>query len=183
MNRRSRAAESHIPLAFRALATIAVLAAALAPTSARAQQTGSDTATTLAPVVVTATRLPVAQAAPTVSATVITGAELRERQITTLQDALALVPGTFAPRSGSFGGQTSLFVRGGQSDYVQVLVDGAPVNDPGGFIDLGNMSTDNVERIEVVRGPASVLYGANAVTGVVQIFTRDGQGPASLSLG
>ena len=183
MNRRSFAAATLKRLVLRALSMIAIAAGASAPAGALAQQTGSDTATTLAPVVVTATRLPVAQAAPTVSASVLTGAELRERHITTLQDALSLVPGIFAPRSGSFGGQTSLFVRGGQSDYVQVLIDGAPVNDPGGFIDLGNMSTDNVERIEVVRGPASVLYGANAVTGVVQIFTRDGRGPARLSLG
>jgi vitamin B12 transporter len=163
------------------VATIA-LAAAIAPATLVAQQSGSDSAAVLAPVVVTATRLPVVQNTPTISATVITGTELRERHITTLQDALQSVPGIFAARSGSYGGQTSLFVRGGQSDYVQVLVDGAPVNDPGGFIDLANIGIDNVDRIEVVRGPASVLYGANAVTGVVQIFTRDGRGPARLSL-
>lgn len=167
-----------------AIAVIAVaVATVLVPSALRGQQTGADTATVLAPVVVTATRLPVAQAVPTISATVLTGEELRERHITTLQDALALVPGIFAPRSGSYGGQTSLFVRGGQSDYVQVLVDGAPVNDPGGFVDLADLSTDNVERIEVVRGPTSVLYGANAVTGVVQIFTREGQGSPRLRMG
>jgi vitamin B12 transporter len=154
-----------------------------APGSLRAQESGRDTATVLAPVVVTATRLPVVQSAPTITATVISGAELREKQITTLQDALQLVPAVLAARSGSYGGQTSLFVRGGQSDYVQVLVDGAPVNDPGGFLDIANIAIDNVERIEVVRGPASVLYGANAVTGVVQIFTRDGRGPGRLTLG
>lgn len=172
--------------AFPAALTLALALAAApaaAPAALAAQEGGADTATVLAPVVVTATRLPVVQNAATVSATVITGAELREQQITTLQDALQLVPGIFAVRSGSYGGQTSLFVRGGQSDYVQVLVDGAPVNDPGGFIDLANLSIDNVDRIEVVRGPASVLYGANAVTGVVQIFTRDGRGPARLRLG
>lgn len=104
------------------------------------------------------------------------------RGITTLQDALRDVPGIQAPRTGSFGGQTSLYVRGGQSDYAQVLVDGVPVNDPGGFIDLANLTTDDVDRIEVVRGPASVLYGANAVTGVIQIFTRGGRGPLHASL-
>jgi vitamin B12 transporter len=152
-------------------------------TSARAPRGGHDSASVLAPVVVTATRLHVVESAPTITATVITGAELREKQITTLQDALQLVPGVVTARSGSYGGQTSLFMRGGQSDYVQVLVDGAPVNDPGGFLDIANIGVDNVERIEVVRGPASVLYGANAVTGVVQIFTRDGRGPAQLTLG
>jgi vitamin B12 transporter len=159
------------------------MAEAFAPGALRAQESGRDTATVLAPVVVTATRLPVVQNAPTISTTVISGEELREKQITTLQDALELVPGVLAARSGSYGGQTSLFVRGGQSDYVQVLVDGAPVNDPGGFLDIANIGIDNVERIEVVRGAASVLYGATAVSGVVQIFTRDGRGPGRVTLG
>jgi vitamin B12 transporter len=154
----------------------------LASEPLRAQESGGDSAAVLAPVVVTATRVPIAANAPTITTTVISGAELRERQITTLQDALQLAPGVFAARSGSYGGQTSLFVRGGQSDYVQVLVDGAPVNDPGGFLDIANIGVDNVDRIEIVRGPASVLYGANAATGVVQIFTRDGRGPGRLTL-
>lgn len=157
-------------------------AAALAAPAVHAQESGRDTATVLAPVVVTATRLPVAEQAPSITSTVLTGQELREKQITTLQDALQLVPGVLAVRSGSYGGQTSLFVRGGQSDYVQVLVDGAPVNDPGGFLDIADIGIDNVDRIEVVRGPASVLYGANAVTGVVQIFTRNGRGPGKITL-
>ena len=165
-----------------ALASALIASVALTPAALTAQSNTADT-TLLAPVVTTATRLPVAQATPTISATVLTGDELRERHITTLQDALAQVPGVVTARSGSYGGQTSLFLRGGQSDYVQVLIDGVPANDPGGFIDLGNLSTDNVERIEIVRGPTSVLYGANAVTGVVQIFTRNGQGPARAQLG
>ncbi|HEX6535452.1 MAG TPA: TonB-dependent receptor [Gemmatimonadaceae bacterium] len=136
----------------------------------------ADTAQ-LHPVVVTATRVALPQPASVATTAVLTGAELRSRGITTLQDALRTVPGAFAPRAGSFGAQTSLFLRGGQSDYAQVLVDGVPVNDPGGFIDLANLTTDDVARIEIVRGPASVLYGANAVTGVVQIFTRTGNGP------
>jgi vitamin B12 transporter len=145
-----------------------------------AQRSGTDT-TTLQPVVVTATRLPSAAGAATVSTTVISGDALRARGITTLQRALAEVPGLFAPRSGSYGGQTSLFLRGGNSDYTQVMIDGVPVNDPGGFLDIANLTTDNVDRIEIVRGPSSVLYGANAVTGVVQIFTRDGAGPQRLT--
>src|SRR5439155_1335161 len=73
---------------------------------------------------------------------------------------------------------TSLFLRGGQSKYVKVLVDGVPVNEPGGAFDFAHLTTDNVERIEVLRGPASVLYGSDAVTGVVQIVTRRGVGTA-----
>ncbi|MGH7633645.1 MAG: TonB-dependent receptor plug domain-containing protein, partial [Gemmatimonadaceae bacterium] len=151
---------------------IAAAAASLTVT-ARAQQPTADS-TALPPVVITATRVGLPQAAPTVSTTVITGDALRAQGITTVQDALDEAPDIFVPRSGSYGAQTSLFVRGGNSDYTQVLVDGVPVNDPGGAIDLANLSTDNVDRIEIVRGPASVLYGANAVSGVIQIFTRDG---------
>jgi vitamin B12 transporter len=70
-----------------------------------------------------------------------------------------------------------MFMRGGESDYVKVLVDGVPINDPGGAIDLADLTTDNIERVEIVRGPVSVLYGSDAVSGVVQIFTKRGQGP------
>jgi vitamin B12 transporter len=160
----------------------AALASLAAPSVSHAQQTPIDTAT-LAPVVVTATRTDIKAGAPLASTTVITGADLRARGITTLGDALAGVPGVFAPQSGSYGAQTSLFVRGGESDYTQVLVDGVPVNDPGGAIDLANLTTDNIDRIEIVRGPASVLYGANAVTGVIQIFTRTGADPGEVTLG
>ena len=63
-------------------------------------------------------------------------------------------------------------MRGGESKFTKVLVDGVPVNDAGGAFDFSALTTDNIERIEVVRGPASVLYGSDAVAGVVQLFTR-----------
>jgi vitamin B12 transporter len=75
---------------------------------------------------------------------------------------------------GSPGAVASLFLRGGESDYVQVLVDGVQVNDPGGSYDWAHLTTADVERIEIVRGPASVLYGSDAISGVVQVFTRGG---------
>src|SRR5260370_13760643 len=133
---------------------------------------------TLAPVVVTATRLPTrADALPT-SVTVISGAQLRADGIRTVAEALRIVPGAAVVTTGPWGGQASLFLRGGESDYVKVLIDGVPQNAPGGSYDFANLTTDNVERIEVVRGPTSVLYGSDAVTGVVQLFTRDGHGAA-----
>lgn len=137
----------------------------------------ADTAR-VAPVVVTATRTPIDAASSPATVSVVTGDELRLRGITSVSDALETLPGITITRNGSFGATTSLFLRGGESKYVKVLVDGVPVNDPGGSIDLSTLTTDNVERIEIVRGPASVLYGADAVTGVVQIFTRRGRGPA-----
>ena len=73
-------------------------------------------------------------------------------------------------------------MRGGESDHARVLVDGVPVNDPGGFVDLSALTTDNIERIEIVRGPASALYGSDAMSGVVQIFTRRGAGAPSGSV-
>ncbi|HMG71635.1 MAG TPA: TonB-dependent receptor, partial [Gemmatimonadaceae bacterium] len=86
-------------------------------------------------------------------------------------------------QSGSYGAVTSLFLRGGESRYTKVLIDGVPVNAPGGFFDFSHLTTDNIDRIEIVRGPASVLYGADAVTGIVQIFTRRGSDQGRASVG
>jgi len=79
-------------------------------------------------------------------------------------------------QTGSYGGQTSLFIRGGESKFAKVLIDGVPVNDAGGAFDFSTLSTDNLDRIEIVRGPASVLYGSDAMAGVIQLFTRPGTG-------
>ena len=149
------------------------------PAALTAQQPG-DTVV-LDPVVVTATRVPTPASAVPAAVTVISGAELRQQGIHTVLEALRDVPGATVVQTGAFGGVTSLFLRGGQSNYVKVLVDGVPVNQPGGAFDFANLTTDNIERIEVVRGPASVLYGSDAVTGVVQIFTRRGFGASRLA--
>jgi len=133
--------------------------------------------TRLGPVVVTAERLPTARAATPATVTVVTGEELKARGIRHVAEALRDVAGVDVAQTGSYGGNTALFLRGGESDYVKVLVDGVPVNDPGGGIDLADLTTDNVDRIEIVRGPASVLYGSDAASGVVQVFTRRGTGP------
>jgi vitamin B12 transporter len=146
-------------------------------TATAAARPPADTAT-LRPIVVTATRLPEPLASATAAVTVITGAELERRGILTVGEALRRVPGADVVATGPFGGATSLFLRGGESDYVRVLVDGEPLNAPGGAVDLATLSTAGVARIEVVRGPASVLYGSDAVSGVIQIFTRSGGGPA-----
>jgi vitamin B12 transporter len=130
----------------------------------------------LAPVVTTATRVDARLRVLPFSATVITGDELRATGITHVLDALRASPSAALVQTASFGSQTSLFLRGGESDYVRVLVDGVPYNGPGGAVDLGQLTTDAVERIEIVRGPASVLYGSDAVAGVVQVFTRRGRG-------
>jgi len=157
---------------------VAVSAVVGAVASAGAQ--GVVPRDTLAPAVITATRVAVSTTAPTAATTVLRGDDLRAQGITRVSDALRLVPGMSITPGGSTGSQTSLFLRGGNSNYVRLLVDGVPVNDAGGFVDLANFTTDNISRIEVVRGPASVLYGSDAVTGVVQLFTNDGSGPATI---
>jgi len=157
--------------------TILIPVALACVTNAAAAQQAKDT-TTLDPVVITATRVPVDQSVAPAAVTVLRGEDLRARGVVMVSDALASVPGLTLVRSGSFGATTSLFARGGESDYVKVLIDGVPVNNPGGTFDFASLTTDNLDRIEVVRGPASVAYGSDAVTGVVQLFTRRGTGPA-----
>ena len=156
------------------LATLASFALA---STARAQQAAPDTAR-LTPVEVTATRSPLPADRTPSSVTVITAEQLRNQGITMVADALRTVPGLSIVQTGSFGGATSLFIRGGESKYAKILVDGVPINDAGGAFDLSTLSTDNLDRIEIVRGPASVLYGSDAVAGVVQLFTRRGAGAA-----
>lgn len=151
---------------------------ALSPSRTLAQE-ARDTAT-IERVVVTATRNPLAIGDLPASVTVLQGADLRARGVTSVSDALREVPGVAVVRSGSFMGVTSVFTRGGQSTYTKVLIDGVAMNQPGGFFDWATLSTDNVERIEVVRGPSSVVWGSDAVTGVVNIITRSGRGGARM---
>ncbi len=127
-------------------------------------------------VVVTAHRVPLRRNRVAHGSTVLTAEELEARGIHRLSEALEEVPGMHVARNGSFGAAASLFTRGGESDYTRVLVDGVPLNRPGGSFDAAHLTTTNVERVEVVRGPSSVLYGSDAMTGVVQVFTGGGEG-------
>ena len=159
--------------------TIAVAFAGLvsASPSLAAQGLAQPPKDSLAAVVVTASLVPIATAAPIAMSTVLKGDDLRAQGITRVEDALRLVAGAQVVSGGPVGSQTSLFLRGGNSNYVRVLIDGVPVNDAGGAFDWASLTVDNIDRIEVVQGPASVLYGSDALTGVVQVFTRDGNGP------
>ena len=125
-------------------------------------------------IVVTATPVPLPAGALGNHVSVLEGDLLRARGVTRVADALQLATGLSVARNGSFGSQAAVFVRGGESDYVLVLLDGVPVNQPGGAVDLAGLTIENVERIEIVRGPASGLYGSDAAAGVVQIITRRG---------
>jgi vitamin B12 transporter len=131
----------------------------------------------LDPVVVTGTQVAVPVSELPSAITVIDREEIESRQITDVQELLRTVPGLSVTQSGSRGGQTSVFPRGGNANYSLVLIDGVPVNNAGGAFDFSDLTTDNIERIEVIRGPQSALYGSNAIGGVIQIFTRRGRGP------
>ena len=109
--------------------------------------------------------------------TVITGAELEARQIATVADALRQVPGMTVARSGGPGALTAVYPRGGESDYTLVFLDDIQLNAFGGGFDFAHLSTANVDRIEIVRGPQSALYGSNAIGAVVRVVTRGGAAP------
>ena len=122
-------------------------------------------------VVVSATRTeaPLGQLASSV--TVFTAEDIEARQRPPVIDLLRTAPGAIVVDNGSRGSVSSLFVRGGESDYTKVLLDGIPLNEPGGTFDFGNITTENLDRVELVRGAQSALFGSDAMSGVVQLFT------------
>ena len=125
-------------------------------------------------VVVTATRTEAPASQTGLSVTTFTAEEIAQRQEPLVSELLRTSPGAMVLQTGAPGGVTGLFVRGGESSYNAVLVDGIPLNEPGGTFNFNNLTTENVERIEVVRGANSALFGSDAMSSVVQIFTRRG---------
>src|SRR3981081_1125526 len=170
---------SHI-MTYKSL-SLTLLALAAAPRNSASSQE-KDTAQ-LRTVVVSASKIPRPASTLTQAVTVLLGDDLRAVGCTRGSDALREVPGAMLVQNGSYGAVTSLFLRGGESRYTKVLIDGVPVNSSRGFFDFSHLTTDNIDRIEIVRGPASVLYGADAVSGIVQVFTRKGSDQARASLG
>jgi outer membrane cobalamin receptor len=128
-------------------------------------------------IVVSAAQIDVPLTSVADSVTVITAAELEARQIETVADALRFVPGLAVTRSGGRGAITSLFPRGGGSNYTLILVDGLRANSFGGGYDFAHLSADNLDRIEIVRGPQSAVFGSDAIGGVVRVVTRRGGRP------
>lgn len=126
-------------------------------------------------VVVTATRTQAPSAQVGASTSVITRQEMENRLALPVSELLRSLPGVAVVRSGGLGAITSLFVRGGESDYNKVLLDGIVLNEPGGTFFFDNLMTENLERVEVVRGPQSALFGSDAMTSVIQLFTRRGR--------
>ncbi len=115
------------------------------------------------------------------SVSVVTRHDIETRGAQNAFEALRGIPGVEVNQSGRHGGVTSAFIRGGNSNYNLVMVDGIQVNQFGGDFDLASLPADGVDRIEVTRGPESALYGSNAVTGVINIMTEQGEGPPHFS--
>jgi outer membrane cobalamin receptor len=128
-------------------------------------------------IVVSASQIEVPLSRAADSVTVISGDELRAQQIETASDALRFVPGLTVTRSGGRGAITSLFPRGGASNYTMVLVDGIRANAFGGGYDFSHLSVADVDRIEIVRGPESALFGADAIGAVVHVVSKRGGPP------
>jgi outer membrane cobalamin receptor len=125
-------------------------------------------------VVVSASPVETPLSRTTDSVTVIDRAEIEAAQTHTVADALRLVPGFHVAASGGIGALTSIFPRGGESDYTLLLVDGIAQNGFGGAFDAGHLDTAGLDRIEVVRGPKSALYGNGAIGGLVHVISRQG---------
>jgi outer membrane cobalamin receptor len=123
-------------------------------------------------VVVAATRDEAALSTLGVSASSLERDEIEEREPSDVLHLLQEMPGTAVARAGGVGLQASAFVRGGNSNFARVMLDGVPANEPGGAYNFGSLLPLEMERIEVVRGAVSALYGTDALAGVIHLVTR-----------
>ncbi len=143
-----------------------------------------DEQSELQTIVVTATRIPTPQLELGSSVTVVTAADIDARQERTFADVLKDIPGLNVVQTGGPGAETSVFMRGTNSNHTKVFIDGIDVSDPSnatGAFDFGQLLTQDIARVEVLRGPQSGLYGSDAIGGVINIITKSGSGPAQFT--
>ena len=166
-------------------AAILSLIPALAPAAAQAQTaSAASTDMELPQIVISATGTATPASEVASSVTVITAEDIARTQERSVPDVLQSVPGLNVVQTGGPGGNTAIFMRGTNSNQVKILVDGVDMTDPSspdGTFNLGQMMTNDISRIEVLRGPQSGLYGSDAIGGVISITTRRGSGPAQVS--
>jgi outer membrane cobalamin receptor len=140
----------------------------------------------LDPVVVSATVAPTLPGRTSASVTVITREQIEAQQSPSVIDVLRQVPGVHIDQAGGRGSVSSVYTRGGDPNFTVVLIDGVKVNDPtnsrGGSFDFSTLSTEDIERIEIVRGPLSAVHGSDAMSGVINIITRKGTAKATQQL-
>jgi vitamin B12 transporter len=125
-------------------------------------------------VLVTAQVQPVQQQKSVAPTSIITQEDIAQRQAITLSDVLFTEAGVNIARTGPIGGLTTVFLDGGNSTYTKVLIDGTPANEPGGYFNFSNLTLDNVDKVELVHGAESAIYGSDAMSGVIQLFSHRG---------
>src|SRR5438093_6280257 len=171
------------PLCFVLVSLMSAAFSVRAQDAVRSTSADGDQLPEAEPVVVSATRFDIPLDRSPASVSVISSQDIDNKQIERASDALREVPGLAVVQTGTPGQLTSVFMRGLPSQDMQVLLDGIPINQGlAGQFDFANLTTDNVDRIEVVRGPQSTLYGPRALAGVIQIFTKRGEGQPGISL-
>jgi vitamin B12 transporter len=157
-----------------------------APLISRAQEpspTASPVEGQAEEVIVSATRFDIPLDQSPASVSVITSEDIEQKQTQRVSNALREVPGLSVVQTGTAGQLTSVFTRGLRSEHTQVLLDGVPINQGlQGAFNFADLVTDDIDRIEVVRGPQSTLYGPRALAGVIQIFTKQGEGTPTIML-
>jgi len=158
----------------------------LAPIISRAQEpspTASPVEAQAEDIIVSATRFDIPLDQSPASISVITSEDIEQKQIERVSNALREVPGLSVVQTGTAGQLTSVFTRGLRSEHTQVLLDGVPINQGlQGAFNFADVTTDDIGRIEIVRGPQSTLYGPRALAGVIQIFTKQGEGTPTIML-
>ena len=171
------------PICFVLCSLMSAASAMRAQDAVRSTSTDPQTVAESEPIVVSATRTEIPLDQSPASVSLITSEDINQKQIERVSDALREVPGLSIVQTGTPGQLTSVFMRGLRSEHTQVLLDGVPINQGlQGAFDFANLTTDGVGRIEVVRGPQSTLYGPRALAGVIQIFTKQGEGTPEISL-
>ncbi|NOZ43324.1 MAG: TonB-dependent receptor, partial [Alphaproteobacteria bacterium] len=156
---------------FKLVLSTALLASAIGLPTAHAEQSMQE-------IVVTATRYPRALSDIGSSISVITAADMAKSQTVFVQNMLQNIPGLSLNQNGAYGGVSSIRIRGASSAQTMVLIDGIQINDvstPGGSYNFADLDPNGIERIEVLRGPQSILYGSDAIGGVINIITDSGR--------
>ena len=166
------------PCARRALRRLLSVPLLMLPAAGLAADPGE-----LQTVVISATKVPTPVLELGSSISVVTAADIEAHQERTFPDLLSKLPGMNVVQTGGPGGVTSVFMRGTNSNHTKVLLDGVDLSDPSnstGAFDFGQLLTQDIERVEVLRGPQSGLYGSDAIGGVINIVTKAGSGPGQL---
>lgn len=140
----------------------------------------------LEPVVVTASALPQRPGKTSANVTLVGKDEIERMQANRVSEVLSQIPGLHVDEMGSRGGISSVYIRGGDPNFTLVMIDGIPINDPmnprGGSVDLSSLTPEHIERVEVVRGPMSSLYGSDAMAGAINIITQRGKAETRFDL-